>query len=182
MTELEIMQRAKMYMDKLAQGIDPITDREVPEDSVLNNVRLVRCFFYVSDILKQVIDNGGEVSKKVYVRNFSITPEQLSRVRILQTPVRITQLADAINQAVDDPEMKKISVIAITNWLLAKGFLEKQLTADGKTQRIPTEAGTQIGLSTQIRHSDRGEYLAVLYDAQAQQFVLDNLFAILSEK
>ena len=38
MTELEIMQRAKMYIDKLAQGIDPITDREVPEDSVLNNV------------------------------------------------------------------------------------------------------------------------------------------------
>ena len=45
MTELEIMQRAKMYMDKLAQGIDPITDEEVPEDSVLNNVRLAQCFF-----------------------------------------------------------------------------------------------------------------------------------------
>ena len=27
MTELEIMQRAKMYMDKLAQGIDPISDQ-----------------------------------------------------------------------------------------------------------------------------------------------------------
>ena len=55
MTELETMQRAKMYMDKLAQGIDPITDRELPEDSALNNVRLARCFFYVSDVLGQVI-------------------------------------------------------------------------------------------------------------------------------
>ena len=29
MTELEIMQRAKMYMDKLALGIDPISDQEM---------------------------------------------------------------------------------------------------------------------------------------------------------
>ena len=43
MTELEIMHRAKMYMEKLAQGIDPISDQEIPEDSVLNNVRLARC-------------------------------------------------------------------------------------------------------------------------------------------
>lgn len=52
MTELETMQRAKMYLDKLAQGIDPISGDEVPEDSVLNNVRLARCFFYVSGVLQ----------------------------------------------------------------------------------------------------------------------------------
>ena len=58
MTDLEIMQRAKMYMDNLAQGIDPISGQEVPNDSVLNNVRLARCFFYVSGVLDQVIANG----------------------------------------------------------------------------------------------------------------------------
>ena len=42
MTELEIMQRAKRYMDNLANGIDPLTGQELPEDSVLNNVRLSR--------------------------------------------------------------------------------------------------------------------------------------------
>ena len=48
MTELEKMERAKMYLDKLANGIDPITDQELPDDTVLNNVRLARCFFYTS--------------------------------------------------------------------------------------------------------------------------------------
>ena len=62
MTDLEIMQRAKMYMDNLAQGIDPISGQEVPNDSVLNNVRLARCFFYVSGVLDQVIANGGRVT------------------------------------------------------------------------------------------------------------------------
>lgn len=64
MTELETMQRAKMYIDKLSQGIDPITDRELPEDTVLNNVRLARCFFYISGILGNVIDKEGRVGKK----------------------------------------------------------------------------------------------------------------------
>lgn len=46
MTDLEVMQRAKMYMDKLAQGMDPLTENELPEDSLLNNVRLTTCFFF----------------------------------------------------------------------------------------------------------------------------------------
>ena len=59
MTELEVMQRAKMYIDKLANGINPIDDTAVSENDVINNVRLSRCFFYVSEILRQVIENGG---------------------------------------------------------------------------------------------------------------------------
>lgn len=62
MTELEIMQRAKMYMEKQAQGIDPISDQEIPEDSVLNNVRLARCFFYYStDAQRFLLDHMQEI-------------------------------------------------------------------------------------------------------------------------
>ena len=32
-----------------------------------------------------------------------------------------------------------------------------------------------IGLSTETRQGQYGEYLAVFYNAEAQQFVLDNL-------
>ena len=53
MTDLEIMQRAKMYLDRLAQGIDPISGQEMPEDTILNQARLARCFSYVSGILQQ---------------------------------------------------------------------------------------------------------------------------------
>ena len=59
MTELEKIAYAKSFMDKLAQGINPIDDTQIPEGDVANNVRLSRCFFYVSEILRQVIDNGG---------------------------------------------------------------------------------------------------------------------------
>ena len=78
--------------------------------------------------------------------------------------------------------MKKLSTTVITNWLLEKGFLEKQITLDGKNRRVPTQNGFMIGLSTETRQGQYGEYQAVFYNAAAQQFVLDNLSAMLAEK
>lgn len=184
MTELETMQRAKMYMDKLAQGIDPVSGMELPEDSALNNVRLARCFFYVSSVLDKVIANDGYVGAKPKVKlaPFTITAAQLANVPISQEPIRITEIVDRISETVGDPQMKKLSTTTVTNWLLAKGFLMKQTCLDGKEKRIPTENGAQIGLSAQSRQGQYGEYLAVYYDASAQRFVLDNLLSILQEK
>ena len=59
MTELEKIERARMYIDKLANGINPIDDTVVPDGDIINNVRLSRCLFFVSDVLRQVIENGG---------------------------------------------------------------------------------------------------------------------------
>ena len=64
MTELEKIERAKMYMDKLANGINPIDDSVVPDEDIVNNVRLSRCFFFVSDVLRQIIEHSGIESEK----------------------------------------------------------------------------------------------------------------------
>lgn len=182
MTELETMQRAKMYLDKLAQGIDPISNQEIPEDSTLNNVRLARCFFYVSDVLGQVIANGGVIGSKPKLQDFSITMEQIRSVQVSLEPVRVTQLVEMIAAAVGNPQMKKLRTTVITDWLIEKGFMEKQTGIDGKSIRVPTQNGLMLGLSVQTRQGQYGEYQAVYYNASAQQFVLDNLTAMLAEK
>ncbi|MBQ9769560.1 MAG: hypothetical protein IJW27_05085, partial [Clostridia bacterium] len=64
MTELEKIEYAKTFIDKLANGINPLDDSVINEEDIVNNVRLSRCFFFVSDILRQVIDNGGINNKK----------------------------------------------------------------------------------------------------------------------
>jgi len=182
MTELEIMKRAKMYMDKLAQGIDPITDREMEDDAVLNNVRLTRCFFYVSGILDQVIANDGFVGAKPKKNPFFITADQLAKVQLSEEPIRVTQLAERITEATNDPQMRRFRTTVITDWLVEKGFLIKQTNPEGKTIRIPTHNGIALGLSLQTRQGQYGEYLAVYYNIQAQRFVLDNLYGMMEEK
>ena len=42
-TELEKMQREKMCIDKLANGIDPLTDNEMTDDRRLNDIYISRC-------------------------------------------------------------------------------------------------------------------------------------------
>ena len=59
MTELEKIEYAKSFIDKLANGINPLDDSPIPANDIANNVRLSRCFFYVSEILRQVVENGG---------------------------------------------------------------------------------------------------------------------------
>ena len=174
MTDLEIMQRAKMYMDKLAQGIDPLTDEEVPEDSLLNNVRLARCFFYVSGVLQQVIDNGGKV-KKPKKNAFTVTPELKAALLPVDHEVTVSEFANLVAAATGEENVKRPSARAFTDWLLEKGFLEKSAGEEGQQRRIPTEAGTQIGMFTEPRQGQYGEYLAVYYTREAQQFLIDHL-------
>lgn len=182
MDELETLQRAKLYIDKLAQGIDPISGTEIPTDSILNNVRLTRCFFYVSNVLNQVIVNGGAVGSKPKKTNFSLTAGQLAAINPSPSPIRITEFVELLHQAANNPDMRKPSTTTITNWLLAKGFLCKEQGTDGKSRRLPTNAGITLGLTAQTRQGQYGEYQAVYYSTAAQRFLLDNLESILTEK
>ena len=91
-------------------------------------------------------------------------------------------MVERISTAADNPQMRKLSTTVITNWLLEKGFLQKQTGMDGKSRRVPTQEGFRIGLSVQTRQGQYGEYQAVYYNEEAQQFVLDNLEAMLERK
>lgn len=59
MTELEKIEYAKTFIDKLANGFNPLDGQPVAETDIVNNIRLSRCFFFVSDILRRVIEAGG---------------------------------------------------------------------------------------------------------------------------
>lgn len=45
MEEMEILKRAKSYIDCLANGINPLVNQPIKEDDLVNNVKLSRCFF-----------------------------------------------------------------------------------------------------------------------------------------
>lgn len=95
MTELEKIERAKMYMDKLANGINPIDGTMAPDDDLINNVRLSRCFFFVSDVLRQVIENGGTKSavnkklKSFLLKSLWRKEASLSILRCLFRPAKL---------------------------------------------------------------------------------------------
>lgn len=180
MTELETIQRAKMYMDKLANGINPIDDTRVSEEDIVNNVRLSRCFFFVSDVLRRVIENGGiePNEKKNKKAKFSISETDKNRFDFSDSPIPISEVSKRLNMLIDPQTMKNISYNQIRDWLMYIGMLEESTGANGNIEKQPTEMGKSIGISVEVRSGNAGSYQVILYDRTAQQFILDNLDAI----
>lgn len=178
MTELEKIAYAKSFIDKLANGINPLDDNPIPDNDIVNNVRLSRCFFYVSDILRQVYENGGVITpKKVKQekKNFSLTEEERKKIEISDIPLSVTEISRYLNMIVDRNHTKRISAPAINRWLLDSGFLENTASSNGKYRKIPTTQGNEIGIFSEERIGQYGPYLAVLFLPQAQQFVYDHI-------
>jgi len=181
MTELEKIAYAKSFIDKLANGINPIDDQPVAEYDVVNNVRLTRCFFFVSDILRQVIENGGTTTpKKKTKSSFSITREQLARYSFSETPISVSEIVKKINALIDRDQMKQLTYRQINGWLLSIDALVVQTTYSGRSQKRPTEKGRQIGITLDTRNGMNGEYQVVVYNKEAQIFILDNIDAIIA--
>jgi len=181
MTELEKMQRAKMYIDKLANGINPLDNLPAADTDIINNVRLSRCLFYVSDILRQVIDNNGVVNRsKISRQPFFISAEKAAQFAISPTPISVSEITKRLNDLVDTEKFRKLSYTSITGWLIEIGALQTTSAKDGKNVKRPTEQGEELGISTEKRLGLYGEYSVVLYNEKAQEFILDNIEAIIS--
>ena len=176
MTELEKINRAKIYIEKLSNGIDPITNNKLPDDNVLNNERLSRCFFYVADILQQVVENGGEVGKKPESQKlpFEITNEQIRKIPLSNVPIPVTAVCDNINSVIDCTVFKKISAVKVTEWLAEKGFLQN--IAESKRKTL-TEKSVLLGITQEERISpyDNKPYIMNLYGKDAQQFIIEHI-------
>lgn len=181
MTELEKLQRAKMYIDKLANGINPLDDLPVGDSDVINNLRISRCLFYISDILRQVIENNGVKRKvKAAKSTFSIPAGRMEKFKFSNMPISISEITKRLNDLADLNTCKKLKHTDITSWLIKIDALKAYPTSDGKTVKKPTEKGETLGISTEMRVGSNGEYIVVIYNRMAQQFILDNIENIIA--
>lgn len=180
MTELEMINRAKTYIDKLANGVNPLTDEPVSENDIVNNVRISRCFFYISDLLRRFADGGfPEAAKKGKKQPFIITEEQRKRFEFSETPISVSEIARRFNAAVNTEGAVQMRYSGITFWLIESGLLSVDRREDGREVKLPTAAGMELGISQEVRSGANGSYTVVVYNENAQRYIVDNIDAIL---
>lgn len=182
MTELEKIEYAKSFMDKLASGVNPLDDTPIPEGDIANNVRLSRCFFYVSDILRQVIENGGITppvkQPRIVKEAFHLSEEAKAALKVTNTPLSVSEIADKLNDGIDEETTKRIAATTINGWLVELELLKVAELPNGKTRKKPTPTGNELGIFTEERTGQYGPYTAVLFSADAQRFIYDHIDAI----
>ena len=183
MTELEKIEYTKGFIDKLANGINPLDDTPIPDGDLTNHVRLSRCFFYVSDILRRIIENGGITApevrttrqKKTEKQDFVLSEEARATLQASDDPVSVSEIAKRLNELIDQETTKKISAAKINQWLLEQGFLKTIKLANNKQRKTPTHHGSEIGIFIEETVGRYGKYIAVLFSPSAQQFVYDHI-------
>lgn len=180
MTELETIAHAKNYLDAMAKGNNPLTGEPVSEGDLINNVRISRCLFFVSDILRQVLEQGGvKPPKRAEKEPFYLDHKQLENFSFSDTAIPVSEIANRINALIDEAVMKKFKYSSITEFLLSCGLLSMVDLPNGKTTKQPTEDGNRLGIFTEEREGQYGTYLVTLYSPEAQHFIIDNFDAIL---
>ncbi len=185
-TELDKLRRAKLYMEKLANGINPLDDSEIPEADVVNQVRLSRCFFYVADVLDGLIA-GEEAESAIRVTrprrtSFVLTDEERAQIPPADRTRSVSEIADTLNGVIDTDAVRRISAATVNDWLESLGLLERQIRADGKSMRVPTAEGLRMGISTEDREGSHGPYTVLRYSPAIQEFIYDNTEAIMASK
>lgn len=163
------------WINKLANGINPLDGRTLPDSDIVNNVHISRCLFYVSHMLE---DAGKKTSsrQKQYELEFQLTPEIASKVYIAES-TGVTMFVKEINKVIPE-NMQPLAASKVTRWLVSIGYLVEQQNSDGRNYKAPTELGMSIGMTSAWRDGSQGQYLAVSYDANAQHFILENLFKL----
>ncbi|MBQ3417877.1 MAG: hypothetical protein IJH32_08580 [Ruminococcus sp.] len=180
MTQMETIARAQMYLEKLANGVNPLTDEEVGESDVINNVRISRCLFYASGILKQIVENKGKFKVERPDRKpFTITPEQLARFEYADYGISITEFTKRINTLIDTVHINELKSKVILEWLVEAGLLTN-IIVNNKTRRRPTPQGESMGIFTEERSGQYGTYEGVFYSPKAQHFIVDNIGEIIA--
>lgn len=185
MTELEKLAAVKVVVEKLADGINPITNLPILHDSVINDINMCRYFCYIADILSCIIKNNGGYSfqnTRTKLPPFYIDADELNSFKFYEHPVVLSKLASQLNSLVDSSKMRRISPQTLAGFLADEGLLKEEKLPNGKYMKLPTPSGREIGISTKVLGLGGEGYVAVLFNKNAQQYLIENLPRFLHQR
>lgn len=195
MERIDLIERAKMYLKLLGDGVHPVTGEAIPCDSAFMNEKVKRCFSFIS----QILDEYMELSKKVEQlesekertvivvpkkQKFSITQGQRDSIRLSKEPITVLSFMRNINSVIDSDSMEKLTSTRINKWLSKRGFVtfEKIRTMVSKTVYKPSDFAVKIGIvEEEVVDKKSGEVRTqIKLEESAQLFIIENLEEIVS--
>ena len=63
--DMNKLETAIIYVQRIADGNNPVNNVPVEADSVLNNPHVIRCMYFVKEVLEEVKCHGGYTGSKL---------------------------------------------------------------------------------------------------------------------
>ena len=190
MEKIEFVERAKMYIKLLCDGVHPVTGMEIPNDSALMDEKVKKCFAFISQVLdeyvelsERVVKLESEKEKNTVVipkkREFFITPEQCENIKLSKEPITMLSFMKNVNAVIDTDITEKLTSTRINKWLTKRGLVttSKVEAVVSKTVYKPSEFATKIGIvEEELVDKKTGELKTQLrLEESAQLFIIENI-------
>ena len=190
MKKTELVERSKMYLKLLINGIHPETGEQIRTDSDLLGDKVRNCFSFISDILDEYVELTEKVEKLEKEKEantiivmkkqvFSISHEQCQDIKLSKEPISLYSLVKNINSVINTESMEKMTSTVINKWLLSRGLLtaSKVPATVSKTVFSPSELAAKIGIKTEsVINKATGEVNPqIKFSESAQLFIIENI-------
>ena len=181
----KLAQISSTYLQRMLDGVHPVYNTAIPDDSILNDDNVKKCFSFMIDILDRVMDLSDVAKKSAssVPKTYTYTSNYKEVIANLLTDeeLRVTKFESILKVNIDQliAENSRITTYKLSGWLLENGYLEQKVSADGRSYRQATELGMQNGIVNRlIENGELEPYTAYLFTRKGQQFVYDNLAQI----
>lgn len=178
MNKLEI---AIKYIERITEGKNPVNNALAEDDAVLNNPNVIRCMFFVKEVLECVKRNDGYIGLERLEGEKEPFPCDQVHFEFRENKT-VTKFVQQLNESVDLRRYQRLSFKPITEWLLKMHLLEEvDSGVDQKKMKLPTEEGTKFGLLAEERQNQYGRsYPSIVYSKKAQEYIAEHLDAIVN--
>lgn len=178
--DLNKLDVAIKYVERIAEGCNPVNNVPMENNDVLNNPNIIRCMYFIKDVLKDVRNNDGIIGgKKEKAPKMPFLVEALDEYKYRED-MSITHVLHQIYEPVAEFNVEKVSVTKVTSLLKEEGYLlEEPNPETGKTRKVPSEKGKSLGIYMVEREYNGRVYQSVTYNRNAQEYIVQILKRLL---
>lgn len=170
------------YVERIADGCNPVNNVPLENGDILNNPNIIRCMYFIKDVLEEVQRNGGMVGGKVGKEPALPFPIEVLNSFTYVEDKSITHVLNQIYEPIADMNVKKVSVTKVTAALKQEGYLLDEPNPEtGKTRKVPSEKGRELGIYTIEREYNGRMYESVTYNQNAQKYVVELIRKLVEE-
>lgn len=175
------LKTSKDYLDKLIEGVNPINGKPISPKEVIYDYKVSRQLEFLSDYIKMEIkkledkNSIGQNSKDDDVLSeYEITNAEKLKFEKSEVPLTMADICNKLNALRTSSKMRKLKGISAIEVLQKYGMITRE-----NRKVKATEKGTELGIITKEIISNGQANTRVLYDSNAQQFILDKLDEII---
>ena len=195
-----MLEKTISYLESMAYGKNPINNKKVDKECVLNDPEVIRCLFFAEEFLKlalaklepfdatkaEVIEKKEpETSVVVPKKKKSSSSKEKYPVELLKNysyeeDKTISGLVGQLSRGLSAKTHRRLSPGQIVKWLKENGYLQEVEDAELGKVTITTDKGQKIGITHTLTSDGNRSYYRVTYSQQAQEFLVSQIPQIIN--